>query len=126
MKSARKPGNPKRAAARRALFITECKRLQQSPISSNQTRERRRPAPAPLRRILILTPLILALTTTTQADTGYDLWLRYAPISDESQRAACRRKLTSLVVEGHSPTADATRAELERGLGGLLGATVSA
>ena len=75
-----------------------------------------------LRSVLALSLLTVSVTPTAEAETGYDLWLRYAPIADEGQRAVYARTLKSLVVESHSPTAEVTRAELERGLGKLLGA----
>ncbi|RAK51335.1 alpha-glucuronidase family glycosyl hydrolase [Phenylobacterium deserti] len=56
-----------------------------------------------------------------QADDGYDLWLRYRPI--EARYAdAYRTAATEVVVQGSSPTLLAARAELNRGLSGLLGA----
>jgi alpha-glucuronidase len=54
------------------------------------------------------------------AETGYDLWLRYAPLP-ESERAAVRPMVASTIVSGRSKTALAISAELHRGLRGLLG-----
>jgi alpha-glucuronidase len=54
------------------------------------------------------------------AETGYDLWLRYVAVSDPARLTEYRSTLTSLVVEGASPTLDAARRELRGGLKGLL------
>jgi len=50
----------------------------------------------------------------------YDLWLRYAPISDAALRQGYRVRATEVVVQGSSPVAGSARAELQRGLSGLL------
>jgi alpha-glucuronidase len=54
------------------------------------------------------------------AETGYDLWLRYAPVADAARRAAYRAAATAIVAEGRAPTDEVIRAELRRGLAGLL------
>jgi alpha-glucuronidase len=54
-------------------------------------------------------------------EDGYDLWLRYPKITDEARLAEYRAASAALLVLGSSPTLDAARAELERGLRGLLG-----
>jgi len=58
------------------------------------------------------------------AETGYDLWLRYAPVESAERRAAYRSAVTSIVAAGRTPTGAVIRAELERGLGRMLGAPV--
>jgi len=55
------------------------------------------------------------------AEDGYDLWLRYVPV-EASRLAGYRAHAAELVVPSDTPTARATRAELVRGLRGLLGA----
>ncbi|AHX15142.1 alpha-glucuronidase [Dyella jiangningensis] len=55
-----------------------------------------------------------------QAEDGYDLWLRYRPLPD-TQAALYRSHATQLVLPVATPTQQATRDELLRGLGGLLG-----
>jgi alpha-glucuronidase len=58
-----------------------------------------------------------------KAEDGYDLWLRYRPV--EAQAAGrYRTALTEVVVSGESPTLEAVRTELRRGLAGLLGSAV--
>ncbi len=75
-------------------------------------------------------PLLLAFTLAIgiplRAETGYEAWLRYAPIED----AAARRRLDSLpaavVVLGDSPAMQAAQAEMIRGVRGMLGRTLRA
>src|SRR5512145_2472710 len=71
------------------------------------------------RRILTLLAL-LAVATGVRAEDGYDLWLRYQPLADERALEAGRASFRDIVVQGTSPTIEAARAELRRGLGGLL------
>jgi alpha-glucuronidase len=53
-------------------------------------------------------------------EDGYDLWLRYRPLSTEAA-AGLQTQATAIVVAGaRSATTDAAVAELQRGLGGLL------
>ena len=69
---------------------------------------------------LLLWLIGLAFPTAVSADTGYDLWLGYRPVS--GQRAADLRAHARAVVVGRgSPTLDAAREELLRGLRGTLG-----
>ena len=73
-----------------------------------------------MRTIALL--VLLSLTgwaSVVLAEDGYDLWLRYRPLPAEWV-AAYRPKVTELIPGAHSPTLDLTRAELSRGLGGLL------
>ena len=71
-----------------------------------------------------ITPLLAAIllwlcaTGAAQAETGYDLWLRYLPVEAQyrSQYA-----VTALVAGAPSPTEDAAVRELHRGLKGLFG-----
>ncbi len=64
--------------------------------------------------------LILFFITTSKADDGYRLWLRYDRLP-EKQAAAYRSQIKSLFVSGKSPTFAAIQDELENGLSGLLG-----
>jgi alpha-glucuronidase len=71
------------------------------------------------------TAAVLSVASAVRAEDGYDLWLRYRPV--EAARAPAYRALASeLVVEGGSPTLAVARAELARGLSGLLGAEPTA
>lgn len=57
------------------------------------------------------------------ADDGYRLWLRYDPLP-ASVVKDYRARVTSVVVQGQSPTLDAIRTELSGGCTGLLGGAV--
>jgi alpha-glucuronidase len=78
-------------------------------------------------RVLAGCALMVALAPggEVRAETGYDLWLRYAPVADSTQRAAYRRSAAAVVVPHGSPTSDVIAAELARGLTGLLGTAVA-
>lgn len=56
-----------------------------------------------------------------QAETGYELWLRYQPVSNAQYATQCKQVLRSLQVCGTSPTLTAASTELKNGLKGLLG-----
>ena len=61
----------------------------------------------------------LSLVTAARADDGYDLWLRYQPL--EKQAVTRYQGVgTTIVTAGRSPTMQAARDELVRGLSGLL------
>lgn len=66
---------------------------------------------------------ILAIFTATccQAETGYELWLRYQPVANAQYATQCKQVLRSLQVYGSSPTLTAARTELEKGLNAMLG-----
>ncbi|EIL91242.1 alpha-glucuronidase [Rhodanobacter sp. 115] len=55
-----------------------------------------------------------------RAEDGYDLWLRYHPLP-AAQAGTYRSHVTQLIAGATTPTQVATRSELLRGLGGLLG-----
>ena len=76
-------------------------------------------------RLLILLILILLPGAhDVRAEDGYELWLRYRRVAHSARLAEYRSAITHLVVDGNSPTINATRAELQRGLNGLLGAEI--
>ncbi|WP_309092502.1 alpha-glucuronidase family glycosyl hydrolase [Phenylobacterium sp.] len=64
---------------------------------------------------------VLGSAGAVRAEDGYDLWLRYRPV-EAAQAQGYRALATELVAEGGSPTLAVARAELARGLSGLLGA----
>lgn len=70
-------------------------------------------------RLCALALAMLCVVTAAKAETGYDLWLRYTPVE-----AAYKSQygVSALVTGASSPTLDAARAELKRGLSGMLGA----
>jgi alpha-glucuronidase len=74
-------------------------------------------------RLLRTGALVLVLilgATSARAEDGYELWLRYRPVTDAALLAHYREQVGSLVVAGDSPTMRAARAELARGVRGLL------
>ncbi|MBL8550093.1 MAG: alpha-glucuronidase [Hyphomonadaceae bacterium] len=73
--------------------------------------------------LLALAALLLAVAPA-RAEDGYDLWLRYRPLEAPAQRVY-RASAAELVAPAQrSPTLEAARAELERGLSGLLDRSV--
>ncbi len=66
----------------------------------------------------------LLAVSSTYAEDGYDLWLRYVQVQDANQLAQYRENVTEIVVQGDSPTMQGLRVELKRGLSGLLGRDV--
>jgi alpha-glucuronidase len=72
-------------------------------------------------RIALACLLFAAFSRPSVAEDGYDLWLRYRPVDD-----AANRSPGMAVMSGEeSPTLNAARDELKRGLTGLLGRPVS-
>jgi alpha-glucuronidase len=75
---------------------------------------------AVLARTAVLLATLPAICGSAAAEDGYDLWLRYEKV-ESRWLEPYRNAATHLVSEGNSPSLRAARAELERGLGGLLG-----
>jgi alpha-glucuronidase len=80
------------------------------------------------RCIASLAPVVLAcalvggVSSTARGEDGYELWLRYRPVTDAVRLAEYRVAIRRLVVEGDSsPSLRVAREELVRGLTGLLG-----
>ena len=72
------------------------------------------------RTLLLVFAWLVAAPGMALAEDGYDLWLRYKPV-DAVHRVAYRATNEVLVIGASSPTLDAARDELVRGLTGLLG-----
>ena len=75
-------------------------------------------------RLSSLAAALVALATIAAPETGYDLWLRFPPIKDDSVRRAYVKTASAIVSEGTSDPARVAAAELRRGLSGLLAAEV--
>jgi len=75
---------------------------------------------------LVAGGLLVLAPAVARGEDGYELWLRYRPIGDAARLAGARAASAQVVVEGDSPTLRAARAELLRGLGGLVGREVPA
>lgn len=67
--------------------------------------------------------LFFLLFSKLQAEDGYDLWLRYTPVSDAKRLSEYKKQVKALAISGNSPTIQAATEELKRGLSGLLGKT---
>ncbi|WP_045760311.1 alpha-glucuronidase family glycosyl hydrolase [Xanthomonas albilineans] len=64
---------------------------------------------------------LLLPMSTLRAEDGYALWLRY-PVLAQAQAAPWRAYATELIANADTPLQQAARAELQRGLAGMLGA----
>ncbi|MES2444840.1 MAG: alpha-glucuronidase family glycosyl hydrolase [Pseudomonadota bacterium] len=64
--------------------------------------------------------LTLALPAAASAEDGYDLWLRYRPVTPELQ-ARYDPVVSVVVTEQTGPTLAAATGEFQRGVGGMLG-----
>src|SRR4030095_13721521 len=74
---------------------------------------------------LLVALLSVSHVTTASAETGYDAWLRYAPLDPAARDryASLPRQIVSL---GDSPVLRNARDEVVRGLTSMLGAPVTA
>jgi alpha-glucuronidase len=70
-------------------------------------------------RLLLLLVLVGA-ARAVPAEDGYELWLRYRPVSPP-WFDAYRQAASEIVLPGTSPTLEIARSELTRGLTGMLG-----
>jgi alpha-glucuronidase len=71
-------------------------------------------------------PLVVTSAASLQprparAETGYDAWLRYAPIEDAAVRAKYDQLPSMVVPVGESPLLKSASDELSRGIHGMLG-----
>ncbi|HUE66393.1 MAG TPA: alpha-glucuronidase family glycosyl hydrolase [Rhizomicrobium sp.] len=73
---------------------------------------------------LFVAAFLVLLTIPARAEDGYDLWLRYRPM-EASALAQYRPLATGVVSQGTSPSLNVARAELLRGLSGLLQKPIS-
>jgi alpha-glucuronidase len=75
-------------------------------------------------RILLVLAVILRMTTA-HAEDGYRLWLRYDRISDSKLLTAYQQAIKGTYIVGNTPTHLAIASELENGLSGLLGKSIT-
>lgn len=70
--------------------------------------------------------LLVAASTAGKlgAETGYDAWLRYEPIEDQSVRSLYAHLPETIVVIDHSPILASAERELVRGVKSMLGRTL--
>ncbi|HWW83264.1 MAG TPA: alpha-glucuronidase family glycosyl hydrolase, partial [Vicinamibacterales bacterium] len=84
-----------------------------------QNRERLRPLPGKRPAVRLLTICGLLTTGALHAETGYDAWLRYAPVA--ADHATIPAVVTTL---GKSTLVSSARQELIRGVRGMAGRTL--
>ena len=73
-------------------------------------------------RVFLLTgfSVLFSPSQKLHADSGYDAWLRYAPLK-EAERAKFAAFPSTLVARGDSPLLQTSQKELIRGVRGMLG-----
>lgn len=70
----------------------------------------------------ISTLIFFSLSLSTSfAEDGYELWLRYTRIEDEKKIQEYNSTVTSVIIKGDSPTIQAIREEINAAFAGLLG-----
>src|SRR5688572_15676528 len=74
-------------------------------------------------RSLFFIACFLLTSVVLNAEDGYRLWLKYDLVDNTKRLKEYQQNITGWIVTGNSPTANATRQELQRGLNGLLGKT---
>ncbi|PKP10514.1 MAG: alpha-glucuronidase [Bacteroidetes bacterium HGW-Bacteroidetes-4] len=72
------------------------------------------------RYTLIIGLVCLSVSMSLKAENGYDLWLRYAPISDANLEQNYQKILGTVVVPGYSETQQIIRKELKRAITSML------
>lgn len=78
-----------------------------------------------MRLLALILGLALVVAPAARAEDGYDLWLRYKPV-EASVRATYAARAAAIAPTRDTPTMKVARAELERGLTGLVGKPASA
>jgi alpha-glucuronidase len=68
---------------------------------------------------------LLCSSTLLNAEDGYNLWLRYVLVSDPLILDQYNKSISGWMVEGESPTLRVAGNELQTGLKGLLGRSIS-
>ena len=74
-----------------------------------------------VRVLLSIAALLLVQSANAADEDGYDLWLRYRPPAGARQAELTAQARSIVLKAPASPTVDAAVAELQRGLGGMLG-----
>lgn len=68
---------------------------------------------------------LLFYVCSVHAEDGYDLWLRYKPVTNQPLRASYKQQVQSISFRGNSAMIDAAKRELQNGLNGLLDKKIS-
>jgi alpha-glucuronidase len=74
---------------------------------------------------LLIALAILVGAMPAQAETGYDAWLRYAPLSSDLVRTRYASVPRTVTLIGDSPVLRTARDEVVRGLGAMLGTPIA-
>jgi alpha-glucuronidase len=69
--------------------------------------------------------IVVFFTCHLQAEDGYRLWMRYDPVSNKEILNSYKTSITGLNINGNSPTIEASKSELLKGLKGLLAQNIS-
>ena len=79
-----------------------------------------------LPKLCLLLSLLVSTTLPGRAETGYDGWLRYAPITDAALKRSYETTLPdTVVVLADTPILKSAQAELVRGVSAILGRTLT-
>src|SRR5256885_16310316 len=78
------------------------------------------------RGLLVVSVALVALAPPgrARAETGYDLWLRYAPLPEPARRSYAET-VRAVMGGGQTATDGIIAAEVRRGIGGLPGGGVA-
>ncbi len=76
-------------------------------------------------RLLALVLGLALIGSSAHAEDGYDLWLRYKPV-EAGAKAPYAARAAAIAPVSNTPTLKVARAELDRGLTGLVGKPASA
>jgi len=74
-----------------------------------------------MKKTVLITILMCAISVLVLAEDGYKLWLRYGPVTDSMEYRRVEQVLGRMVVSGDGDTRQAVREELLRAAKGLLG-----
>ncbi len=78
-----------------------------------------------LKTPLIVFTLLIAHLATLQAEDGYELWLRYNPVSNNDLKTSYSQAITNVVCVEDSEVFDSAKKEILLGLNGLLETNLS-
>ncbi|MBO9659479.1 MAG: alpha-glucuronidase, partial [Chitinophagaceae bacterium] len=71
--------------------------------------------------LTFVTALMMLSTSLVKAETGYELWMRYVPVQNQTLLSSYRQQVNGILVNVNSPTLRVAKNELINGLNGLLG-----
>lgn len=74
------------------------------------------------KNILLVLCIVVSVCPVAGADDGYGLWMSCRKLDDATKLKEYQQAFSSIVIEGQSETLGIVRAEVKKGLDGLLGA----